>query len=156
MKEKIEELVQKFLPDQSYFIVEIIFGGAENTRKVSVIIDGDNGVNIEDCAKISRKLGEVLESENLIDTAYLLEVSSPGVDKPLKLKRQYQKNKGRKLAVMRNDTTIHTGVLEEVTDENITIAVEEVDKANKKKKHLVKTVIPFQDIKKSNVIVSFK
>ena len=156
MKEVIESLVNKMLPDERYFIVDIVIGGAENIKKISVLLDSDEGVNIDDCSKVSRKLGEEIENLNLLDIPYNLEVSSPGLDKPLKLKRQYKKNIGRQLSVMLNDGKIKTGTLEEVGEDSISILVEEQDKANKKKKNLVKDVIPFAEIKKSNVIVSFK
>jgi ribosome maturation factor RimP len=156
MKEIIEDLVNKMLPDESYFIVDVLLGGSDNIRKISVLLDSDVGVNIDDCAKVSRKLGEQLEELNLVSSAYHLEVSSPGIDKPLKLKRQYQKNIGRQLSVMLKDTKIKTGTLEAVSEDKISLMVEEQDKANKKKKNLVKEEIPFSEIKKSNVIVSFK
>ena len=155
-KEKIEELVHAAIEDESIFVVDIQFSGNDNVRKVSVLIDSDKGLSIEDCAKVSRRLGMEIETLDLIDTAFNLEVSSPGLDKPLKLKRQYQKNLSRRLAVTKTDGNLIEGILEAVQEEFIILGTEVPDKANKKKMNLVPVEIPFAEIKKSNVIVSFK
>jgi ribosome maturation factor RimP len=156
IKEKIEVLVSKHFTDESYFIVEISISGGEAAHKISVMIDSDKGVNIDDCAKLSRKLGADLEEMEMLTSAYNLEVSSPGLDKPLKIKRQYIKSKGRKLSVINLDDTIHTGILEAVNENSITLLSEVRDKANKKRINIVPMEIPFAEIKKTNVIVSFK
>jgi ribosome maturation factor RimP len=86
-------------------------------------------------------------------------VGSPGLDQPLKLKRQYDKNVGRKLSVMLTDNSIKTGKLEQVKPESILIQAEEKEiKTNGKpgkKIVIVPVEIPFSNIKKSNVVVSF-
>src|SRR5436190_13576294 len=97
LKGKIEELVLSNLENKDLFIVDTLLSGSAGMRKITVLLDGNNGVTIEDCARLSRKLGVIIEETELIDSAYLLEVSSPGVEQPLTLKRQYVKNVGRRL-----------------------------------------------------------
>lgn len=150
---KIAELAETLLETPDQFLVEVAVTGAVGMKKVTVIIDSDKGITIKDCADMSRKLGEMIESENVMDSAYVLEVTSPGVGQPLKLKRQYVKNVGRKLAVYLNDNTIKTGTLESVDDESIRLLAEV---KNKKKTELNPLDIQFKDIKRSNVVVSFK
>jgi ribosome maturation factor RimP len=155
LKEKIIELVNKYLPDQDFFVVDIEVGGNAGMRKISILVDSDKGITIEECSKISRSVGHEIEEKNIIDSAYLLEVSSPGVDRPLKSKREYLKNKGRKLAVTLNDSKIIEGTLEEVKDDALIIAAG-IKKPGTKKVEIKPLEIPFKEIKKSNVIVSFK
>ena len=106
IKEKIEELVQQIIDDENIFIVDILFSGSENIKKIALLLDSDTNLSIDDCAKISRKLGAEIEALDLIEGAFNLEVSSPGLDKPLKLIRQYKKNISRILAVTKNDGSI--------------------------------------------------
>jgi len=155
LKEKIIELVNKYLPDQDFFIVAVEVGGNAGMRKISILVDSDKGITIEACSKLSRSVGHEIEEQNIIDSAYLLEVSSPGVDRPLQSKREYLKNKGRKLAVTLNDSKIIEGMLEEVKEDALVIAAE-VKKPGTKKIEIKPLEIPFKEIKKSNVIVSFK
>ena len=156
IKEKIEELVQQIIDDENIFIVDILFSGSENIKKIALLLDSDTNLSIDDCAKISRKLGAEIEALDLIEGAFNLEVSSPGLDKPLKLIRQYKKNISRILAVTKNDGSIVEGILDSANNDTIILQTEVPDKANKKKKNLVTVEIPFAEIKKSNVIVSFK
>jgi len=155
LKEKIIELVNKYLPGQDFFIVAVEVGGNAGMRKISILVDSDKGITIEACSKLSRNVGHEIEEQNIIDSAYLLEVSSPGVDRPLQSKREYLKNKGRKLAIMLNDSKIIEGTLEEVKEDALVIAAE-IKKAGTKKVEIKPLEIPFKEIKKSNVIVSFK
>ena len=98
--EKIRDLAQATLNNESLFIVDVIYSLKQGpSKKMVIIVDGDNGVTIDDCTHISREISKVLDDTNLIEDHYLLEVSTPGLDHPLKLKRQYKKNVGRSLKV---------------------------------------------------------
>jgi ribosome maturation factor RimP len=151
IRAKIQELVEEITAGSELYIVEIKGTVGKKANKISILLDSDTGISIDECAAVSRKLGQKLEEQNLIDTAYTLEVSSPGVDEPLKLARQYTKNIGRDLQVMLNDNSQKKGKLEEVKPDSIVLLIED-----KKKKQSQALEIPFTDIKKSNVIVSFK
>ena len=159
LRGKVEELVNKYLENPSLFIVEIVITGGGNMKKILILLDGDKGVTIDECASVSRRLGAELEELNLINSPYLLEVSSAGLDQPLKLKRQYFKNKGRRLSILLADESLRTGKLEEVKEDSILISAEEKEKKSNgkpgKKIVLVPVEIPFSDIKKSSVLVSF-
>jgi ribosome maturation factor RimP len=161
IESRITQAVEKILEekgDQLLFLVDVVIPNAKNSQKVLVHLDGDGGVNIDTCAEISRKLGSMLEEEGLISGSFTLEVSSPGLDLPLKLQRQYYKNRGRKVKVLTQDDVTHKGTLKEVSDEHIIIEEQPKGKeAQRKKKGNTKEVlIPFQEIKKTNVLASFK
>jgi ribosome maturation factor RimP len=121
-------------------------------RKIMVIVDADQGITIDDCAEISRQLSKSLDDTGLVEENFFLEVSTPGVEHPLKLKRQYRKNIGRKLKLKLIDKTIE-GKLEEVSEEKIRLTQE---LGQGKKKEIQSIEVPFADIEKAFVIVSFK
>jgi ribosome maturation factor RimP len=122
--------------------------------KLIVLIDGDKGVGINDCVAISRHVGFHLEEENVLETAYNLEVSSPGIDIPLSLTRQYVKNIGRDLGIKMADGSKREGKLTALTEDAITI--EEKVKEKGKKAEIIESVIPVDKITEAKVLISFK
>lgn len=149
---EIRKRAEALLKTESHFIVDIILSFKKIPRKVLVIMDGDQGVTIDDCAELSRELSKIMDDEGLLDEAYMLEVSTPGLDHPLTLKRQYHKNVGRKLKVKTAAKT-EEGLLTTVTAD----AIELVQVEGTGKKRTEKTVVvPFADIEKAFVLVSFK
>ncbi|MCL4142685.1 UNVERIFIED_CONTAM: hypothetical protein GTU68_004936 [Idotea baltica] len=121
--------------------------------KVLILLEGDEGVNIDDCADLSRAIGHRVETDELIEQAYTLEVSSPGIDHPLMLTRQYARNVGRNLKILLKDGITISGKLEAVSKTSIEFNKEEKEK--KKTVHQLVT-IGFDEIEKANVLVSFK
>ncbi|MCH8522966.1 MAG: ribosome maturation factor RimP [Balneolales bacterium] len=98
--ETLTELVEPILEDTDLFLVEIEVKGNDSNQQIGIYVDNhDGGVNIDQCAEVSKKLGFIIESQELITGKYTLNVSSPGLDRPLKDRRQYQKNVGRKASV---------------------------------------------------------
>ncbi len=148
LEHKIDSLLQP-----GFFLVHLLVKGSSRSPKVFVIIDGDNGVTIDDCADLSRKLNRAIEEDDLIEGKYTLNVSSPGLDQPLKLKRQYKKNIGRKVKVTTTESSELKGELIKVTDDFITVIPDEKKTENK---NLENVEIPFSDIKKTNILISFK
>jgi len=122
--------------------------------KLIILVDGDNGIGIDDCVAISRHVGFHLEEENVIETAYTLEVSSPGLDTPLTLPRQYVKNIGRTLGIKMADGTKREGKLSSITED--AIVIEEQTKVKGKKAEQVESVIPINQITETKVLISFK
>ena len=91
LKHVILDLVQKHLPDAEHFIVEVKIYRVADKTKILILVDADQGMTIAACASLSRALSGELETNEQLDEAYILEVSSPGLDYPLTEKRQYQK-----------------------------------------------------------------
>jgi len=153
--DKMRELAQSVLTDESLFIVDVIFSSKQGpSKKMLVIVDGDKGVTIDDCTSVSRQLSAILDETNLIeDEHYLLEVSTPGLDHPLKLKRQFKKNVGRSLKVHMHDKSILQGKMTAADEDKITID-QEVKEG--KKIELKSREIPYSDMEKAFVLVSFK
>jgi ribosome maturation factor RimP len=152
LEERIRQLIDEKLADRpDLFIVEI----KVVNNSVSVLLDGDNGIGIHDCALVSRNLGFHLEEENLIDLAYNLEVGSPGLDTPLVLERQFQKNVGRLLEIKLLDGKNAQGALLSYNTESLTI-MEELKEKGKKKIKLTEKTIQKSEITEVKVGVSFK
>lgn len=100
LTEKITELVESVLQDYDVFLVDLEVKGSDKKTLISVYLDHEeSGLNIDTCAKISREISFLIESKGLIEDKYTLNVSSPGLDRPLKDQRQYNKNIGRKASV---------------------------------------------------------
>lgn len=140
-----------FLPDPSYFIVEVKVSGSRGKERILVFIDGDDGMSIDQCAKIARSLSNQLDEMNLFEGSYTLEVSSPGLDYPLTHERQYQKNIGRKVKVRLQDDSLLIGELEDADTDGIKLKF----KTDKSKEQEIEYV-PFNEIKRTNVVVTFK
>ena len=149
--QKIRELAEIHLTQSSHFIVDVIVS-KHKPMKITIALDGDEGVTIEDCAHLSRELSDELEKINLIDEAYNLEVGTPGVEQPLKLKRQYFKNIGREVKVYLTDKSIVRGKLVAASEGKIEI----LESGEGKKKIVDSSQIPFSEIEKTIVTVSFK
>ena len=126
-------------------------------RKLMILVDGDSGIGIGDCAAISRYVGFKLEEEEVIAEAYNLEVSSPGVDSPLILQRQYTKNIGRNLGIKMLDGTKREGILKSIDNDNIVIE-EKVKAAGAKgkKAEVTESTIPLSEVAETKVLISFK
>ena len=155
LSNKIKELATSLLVNPDHFLVDVVVSGNRVQKKLMVIVDGDKGVTIEDCAALSRSLSDKLDETNLISENYTLEVTTPGVDLPLKLKRQYKKNVGRGFKVSLKDKSVIKGKLVNAGEDTIELEFEE--KAGKgKKKELKKMEIPFDMIDKALVQISFK
>ncbi|MCZ8214635.1 MAG: ribosome maturation factor RimP [Cyclobacteriaceae bacterium] len=150
----IRQLAEGLLSNDSLFIVEVSAVMKRKPGKILVVLDGDSGVSIEDCADLSRKLSESLDALPEMDENYLLEVTTPGLDQPLKLHRQFKKNIGRVLKIkLKEENKPAEGTLTMVTDNTITLS----QKSGKGKKAEEKDLtIPFETIDKAFVTVSFK
>ena len=152
IEKKVRELVEEKIADKpNLFLVDVKM---HSNGKLIVLIDGDNGLGIDDCVQVSRHVGFHLEEENVIETAYNLEVSSPGIDYPLSSPRQYAKNMGRTLAIKMADGTKREGVLSAITED--AIVIEEKIKEKGKKAETVESVIPINHITETKVLISFK
>ena len=145
--------MEEIITDPQYFVVDMVISGSDK-KKILILIDGDEGVTIDYCASVSRQLAHKMEEDNVLENAYVLEVSSPGLDHPLTDKRQYVKNIGRDVKVETEDKTMKGELLEV---ENDYIIINQQIKEKGKKKILEEEVtIPFKEIKKTKVLVSFK
>ena len=153
LKKIVTELVETFIDRDDIFLVEVNIKGNPANQKIQVFIDGDQSVDVDECSKISRKISDELEERDIIEGRYVIEVSSPGVDKSLKFIRQYPKHVGRELEVVTIDKKKYQGKLLSVIEEEIEISI----KSNKVKKKLnsQSLKLSFNEIEKANVVLRF-
>ena len=134
----------------SHFLVEIRI---KPTNNVKVFIDGDEGVILSDLIQYNRKLYKELEESGLFpDGDFSLEVSSPGLDEPLKLFRQYKKNLGRYVDVTLADNSKIEGKLLEAAEDSIVV---ETETGKGKKKEVKQERIPFNQVKTTKIQIKF-
>lgn len=154
LKEAIIEILEDRLNEEDLYLVEL---KVLPTQRIHVFVDGDNGVSIDQCAKLSRYLENTLEERSLVPDKYVLEVSSPGIDRPLIMLRQYTKNLGRTLDVIDQEGKKISGVLKSADEAQIEL---EVPLTKKEKQALRKEnikqdnkslCIPMEDIKKATI-----
>ena len=152
-KEKVLGLLNDALAErQDLFLVNL---SINDSFKITIDLDGDNGVNLQDCISISREVEGNLDRE---EQDFSLEVASAGLSSPLKFVRQYKKNIGRTLKVKTISSEEIEATLLAVDDEKITLEwqAREPKKVGKGKETVDKKAdILYEDIKEAIVIVSF-
>lgn len=149
--QQIQQLLAEILETETaFFCVNIKI---KPTNNIKVYIDGDHGVTIEKCVHINRKLYKLIEEKAWYPEGdFSLEVSSPGVDEPLKLIRQYKKNIGRGLEIILNDETKLEGKLIDATETDVTLETTE----GKGKKAVMKhQIVQIVNIKKAIIQIKF-
>lgn len=142
--QKIAEIVES----KGFYPIEIIIRGTPSKRVMEVFIDGEKDVSADDCANVSREINSELENLPEAGNDYRLDVSSPGVDKPLKFLKQYPKHIKRNFEVLYKsgeETKKISGKLIGVEEENLTFLCKNVGEVK----------INFNNIKKAKVTVSF-
>jgi len=146
-QEKIVEWANTGLEDTDKYLVEV---QVKTGNIITVFIDSDTSVTIDDCVRLSRFIESKLDRDR---EDFELRVSSFGADKPLKMKRQYKKNIGRTLKITLNDETVYSGKLMAADENCVTIKTE---KNKKKNDGPDEVAIDFDNIKKAVVVLSFK
>ena len=152
-RKKIEELLNNFLEERKdLFLIDLKFSAGDD---ITVILDGDNGVSLQDCLDASRAIEFNMDRE---DHDFSLQVMSAGLSEPLNSERQFRKNIGRDLDILMNDSTKIEGELAKVDDEKITLILryrkpKEVGKGKVDVEE--EKEIPYSEIKKALVAIKF-
>jgi ribosome maturation factor RimP len=137
-------------PHPDMFLVEI---RVKPTNNIKVFIDADSGISIEKCISVNRALYKKMEESGLFPNGdFSLEVSSPGLDEPLKLFRQYKKNIGRNVEVITKDGQRKEGKLLEVSEDGFIV---EETKGKNKKKEVINHTFLFDHIKTTKIQAVF-
>ena len=145
-EQHIRDLVNGYFADTPYFLVETTVKPAQ---RITVYIDGDQRVTVDVCQHLNRYLEEQLDRDN---QDFDLTVSSSGIDRPLRLLRQYRKNIGNELQITLKSGTVISGTLVEIIDETISlIGIPNPGKSEKKE-----ISIKFNEIKTAVEVIKFK
>lgn len=150
-QEEINALADQVLQDSDLFRVDTELKGSAGNRVIWIYVESENeNVSLDQCAEISRELQLLLDASGWHDRKYTLNVSSPGVDRPLKDIRQYVNNVGRNASVTYKKNNDEQ---EQVNGKLIDVQSEEITLLTEKNRTLK---IPFSDIVETRILVSFK
>ena len=145
-KNKIANKIKEETENLGYLFIEIDFRGDTRNHILEIYIDNEVGITTVDCARVSRAVGDMIEEEELIESKYRLDVSSPGIDRPLKYIQQFERNIGRSFELQledENDSKLE-GKLLELDNDDLKFQI---------KKEL--KVINIKNIKSAKVLVRF-
>ena len=149
LSEKITELVQPAVESAGFFLEDVHVLSPGNHRIITCIVDGQTPLNLDQVTSVSRNISELLDTAEFMgETAFTLEVTSPGVDRPLTLARHWQKNINRLVRVVHLDGSVTAG---RITSAESTHAILVEDIKGKSKEH---TVV-FADVKRATVEIEF-
>ncbi|MBU6339851.1 MAG: ribosome maturation factor [Bacteroidetes bacterium] len=157
LTEKIDQLLQeKYTGDELFADCFTVAIELKPGQKLYVFVDSDSGMTFEKCKILSRYLEQFIDTNGWLGEKYVLEVSSPGIERPLQFLRQYEKNIGRSLQVSLKDKTQKSGVLKSAQADHIVLEWLQVEKIEKKKvETLVETQISMDEIEKAVVQIVF-
>ena len=149
LKDQISQLVTPAVREQGFYLEDVHVATPGSHRIVTCIVDGDSALNLDQVTSLSRIISELLDEATFMgETPFTLEVTSPGVDRPLTAPRNFAKNVDRLLKVIKVDGGEVTGRILSNTDQDVTLTVTI-------KKETREEVIPFADIKRAVVEVEF-
>lgn len=154
ISEQVDALVQPILDSMQLELVELEFVRVGRDAVLRLFIDKDGGITLDDCAEVSRELSAILDVEDIISVNYTLEVSSPGLDRPLKKTQDYERYAGRLVKIRTyepflddagNKRKTFLGTLEGLVDGSVRITLTEGQSAS----------IPLERVAKANLEFEF-
>jgi ribosome maturation factor RimP len=149
LKDQISELVTPALSQAGYFLEDINIVTPGQHRIVTVIVDGESALNLDQVTVASKLVSELLDEATFMgETPFTLEVTSPGIDRPLTLPRHFSKNLTRLLKVVKTDGEVVSGRITSNTESDVTLTVTE-------KKATKEVVVALADIKRATVEIEF-
>jgi ribosome maturation factor RimP len=138
----ITTAIRPIIEARGNHLEEVTITPVAKSRMVTVIIDNDNGLNLDQVTAASREISEIIETlPALGDNPFTLEVTSPGIDRPLTLPRHWRKNKGRLVKVTQNDGSVVEGRIEVISESDVLVDGKS---------------IAFADVKKALIQIEFK
>ncbi|MEN9679773.1 MAG: hypothetical protein RLZ57_902 [Actinomycetota bacterium] len=145
LKDQIFELLTPAFEQSGYFLEEIQVATPGKSRIITVIVDSDKTLNLDQVTVLSRQVGELLDNATFMgNTTYTLEVTSPGVDRPLTKPRHWYKNVGRLVKIVMSDGTTFSGRIK--SSNEISAVIE----------HKGEDTVLFNEIKRAQIEVEFK
>jgi len=149
LKDQISELVTPAVSEQGFYLEDVHVATPGSHRIVTCIVDGDASLNLDQVTSVSRVISELLDEAAIMgETPFTLEVTSPGVDRPLTQPRHFAKNADRLLKIVKVDGSEVTGRILSNTDHDVTLSVAV-------KKETVEQTVSLADIKRAVVEIEF-
>jgi ribosome maturation factor RimP len=149
LKDQISELVTPAVSDQGFYLEDVHVATPGSHRIVTCIVDGDASLNLDQVTTVSRVISELLDEAAFMgETPFTLEVTSPGVDRPLTQPRHFAKNVDRLLKIIKLDGSEVAGRILSNTDHDVTLTV-------LSKKESTEQTVLLSDIKRAVVEIEF-
>ena len=149
LKDQISELVTPAVSDQGFYLEDVHVATPGSHRIVTCIVDGDASLNLDQVTTVSRVISELLDEAAFMgETPFTLEVTSPGVDRPLTKPRHFAKNVDRLLKIIKLDGSEVTGRILSNTDQDVTLTVAV-------KKETIEQTVSLSEIKRAVVEIEF-
>lgn len=145
--DEVTPLIEPVLADKGYELVEVQFRNESHGWVLRIIIYKESGVGVDDCATVSREVGHILEVEDLIKQKFHLEVSSPGLDRPLTTERDFLRHKGKKVKVTyaeQGATRTVRAIVNDCCDEKVSLQADDEQ-----------VVVDLSMVKKAKLIIEF-
>ena len=147
IKENIVRISNEIAEKLNFFVIDINFRGDSRKKIIEVFVDAEKNIDADNLAEISREINSIIEEQDIIQQAYRLDVSTPGVDRPLKFLKQFPKHINRNFEV-----TYKTGdETKTITGKLLSVEREELTFLSDKKEVLIE----FKNITTAKVIISF-
>lgn len=128
-EQKTEEILLPIMEEYGFELVDVEYVKEGGTWYLRAYIDKPGGININDCEMVSRRLSDILDEKDYIDDAYILEVSSPGLGRPLKKEKDYKRSLGEEVEIrtyrMIDRQKEFTGILKSYDEKTVTIEMED-------------------------------
>ena len=126
-EQKTEEILEPIVQSHGFELVDVEYVKEGSTWYLRAYIDKPGGINIDDCEIVSRQLSDILDEKDYIDDAYILEVSSPGLGRPLKKEKDFKRSLGEEVEIrtyrMVDKQKEFTGILKEYDENTVTIEI---------------------------------
>jgi len=123
---QIKELAVAVIEQRNLELVDVELKGKSGSRLLRIFIDTAGGVTLDQCTEVSREIAEMLDRKDLIENSYRLEVSSPGIDRPLKSHRDFERNLRRRVRIQyisnADNVVTQTGLIKEVHEDRVVLA----------------------------------
>ena len=149
LKDQISELVTPAVSDQGFYLEDVHVATPGSHRIVTCIVDGDASLNLDQVTTVSRVISELLDEAAFMgETPFTLEVTSPGVDRPLTQPRHFAKNIDRLLKIIKLDGSEVTGRILSNTDHDVTLTVTV-------KKETIEQTVSLSEIKRAVIEIEF-
>ncbi|MFC1624201.1 ribosome maturation factor RimP [Candidatus Omnitrophota bacterium] len=128
MLDKIKEVIKPVLEEENTELVDMVYRREAGRQVLRLLVDKEGGVNLADCVRLNERISQIIDEGDVITESYVIEVDSPGIDRPFKIKRDYERAKGRMVRVTLSEAILdkkeYIGRLGEIGDDFIKVDTE--------------------------------
>ena len=145
IEEKVESMVKEKIENLGYILYDVLYLKEGKDQILRIVIDNEKGISLDDCEKVNNEIKDIIDEEDFIKEAYLLEISSPGIERLLRKDWQFKKFIGEEVNIKlykkdENGNKDYIGILKNITDDYIEIEAQNIMRIDRRNISQVKTV----------------